>query len=129
MNFGNRGGQTIRLTITRGDKKQVVLTGTSYKDWVTQATEFLYRTYGSKTEGWRFRDIEDLDIEVERSLSKWVGWGGLKWCSEEIMQEELNREGVQQNEPDNPKPRQYSTFKFEPYDIGYRKLMKELRGW
>ena len=129
MNFGNKGGMTIRLTITRGDKNDVILTGTSYKPWWQQAQEYIYRTYGSKTMGWRFQDIEDLDIEVEKSHSSWVGWGGLKWCGEDEIQEELNREGCQDGEPDNPRPRKYINFNFEYYNIGYRKLMKELKGW
>lgn len=129
MNFGNKGGTTVRLTITRGDKELVILTGTSYKQWYQQAEEFIYREYGSKTMGWRFRDIEDLDIDVEKSQSRWIGWGGLKWCTEDVMQEELNREGCQDGEPDNPRPRKYINFNFEPWPNGYRKLMKELKGW
>lgn len=128
MNFGNKGGMTIRLTIKRGDDKKIVLVGNSYKYWWQQAVEFIYREYGSPTEGWRFQDIDDLDIEVEKSQSKWIGWGGLKWCDEGLMQEELNREGCQPSEPDNPHPRKYVNFNFEYYNIGYRKLMKELRG-
>lgn len=120
-------GQTIRLTIKRGDEEFVMLTGTSYKWWYEQAVEYIYRTFGSETEGWRYRDIEDLDIEVEHSASKWKGWGGLKWCHPDIFQEELNREGVQQDEPDNPRPRQFSKFKFEYYPAGYDKLKKELK--
>ena len=126
MNFGNKGGMTIRLTIKRGDKEQVILCGNSYKYWWQQAVEFIYREYGSPTEGWRFQDIEDLDIEVEKSQSKWIGWGGLKWCDESLMQDELNREGCQPGEPDNPRPRKYINFNFGYYPIGYRKLMKEL---
>lgn len=126
MNFGNKGGMTIRLTITKGEKTEVILTGTSYKHWYEQAVEYIYRTYGDKEKGWRYRDVADLDIEVEKSHSKWVGWGGLKWCAEEFMQGELNREGCQSGEPDNPRPRKYINFNFEYYNIGYRKLMKEL---
>ena len=120
-------GQTIRLTIKRGDEEFVMLTGTSYKYWYEQAVEYIYRTFGSKDMGWRYRDIEDLDIEVEHSRSSWKGWGGLKWCHPDIFQEELNREGVQQDEPDNPKPRQFSSFKFDYYPLGYDKLKKELK--
>ncbi len=129
MNFGNKGGMTIRLTISRGDDQKIVLFGNSYKYWWQQAEEFIYRTYGSKTEGWRYQDIADLDIEVEKSQSKWIGWGGLKWCDESLMQEELNREGCQPKEPDNPRPRKYVNFNFEYYPIGYTKLKKELKGW
>lgn len=125
--FGNRGGMTIKITIERDGLKDVWLTGNSYKYWWEQAVELIYRTYGDRDHGWRFSDIEDLDIEVEMSRSKWIGWGGLKWCREDIIQKELNREGVQDDEPDNPKPRQYAEFKFDYYPAGYRKLMKELR--
>lgn len=122
-------GQTIRLTIRRGDEETVMLTGTSYKEWWEQAVEYIYRNFGDRDHGWRYSDIDDLDIEVEHSRSKWKGWGGLKWCDPSIFQEELNREGVQQNEPDNPKPRQFSSFNFDYYPIGYNKLKKELRKW
>ena len=129
-NFGNRGGMTVRVTFRKGDKEWKMLFGNSYKHWYTQAVEYIYRNHGSKTLGWRFQDLHDIEIvEVEKSLSAWKGWGGLKWCSEDLFQEELNREGVQDGEPDNPKPRQYSKFKFEYYNIGYRKLMKELRAY
>ncbi len=123
-------GQTIRITIKRDDKTMVVLTGTSYKHWIDQAVEYIYRNFGDKNHGWHFSDIEDLEIEVEHSFSKWKSWGGLKWCIPELFQGELNREGVQQNEPDNPKPRQYKDFKFTEYNNnGLYRLMKELRKW
>lgn len=130
MNFGNRGGMTVRVTFRKNGKEWKMLFGNSYKYWYTQAVEYIYRNHGSKTMGWRFEDLENLEIvEVEKSRSAWKGWGGLKWCAEDLFQEELNREGVQDNEPDNPKARQYSSFKFEYYNIGYRKLLKELKGY
>lgn len=134
MNFGNRGGHTIRITYTikaTGEQK-TILTGTSYKDWWTQATEFFYRReFVDTTKGWNFKTLsEAITIdEVEKSHSAWIGWGGLKWCTEDLIQGELNREGVQRDEPDNPKPRQYANFVFDYYPAGYRKLMKELKGW
>lgn len=128
MNFGERGGMTIRIAFRKNGKEWKMLFGNSYKYWYTQATEYIYRNHGSKTKGWRFQDLGDLEIvEVEKSHSSWKGWGGLKWCSEDLMQEELNREGVQRGEPDNPNPRQYADFKFNPYPYGYRKLLKELK--
>lgn len=129
-NFGNLGGMTVRVTFEKNGKQFKMLFGNSYKYWYEQAVEYIYRNHGSKTEGWRYQDLEANGLkilEVERSLSKWKGWGGLKWCSEDLIQEELNREGVQYGEPDNPKPRQYSSFKFDYYNIGYRKLLKELK--
>lgn len=128
MNFGNRGGMTVRVTFRKENKEFKMLFGNSYKYWYTQATEYIYRNHGSETEGWRYSDLNELEIlEVEKSHSPWVGWGGLKWCTEDLFQEELNREGVQQNEPDNLKPRQYDNFKFDYYNYGYRKLIKELK--
>jgi hypothetical protein len=128
MNFGNRGGQTIRLTIQKPDGTELkILTGTSYKDWIDQAVEYIFRNFGHKTHGWRYEDVRGLVLEVEHSRSSWIGWGGLKWCREDMMQAQLNREGVQSNEPDNPKPRQYSKFKFDYYPLGYDRLIKALK--
>ncbi len=81
----------------------VMMFGDSYKRWQTQYEEF--------------RRLYPKDEVIQRwiSHSKWKGWGGLKWCSEENFQKELNREGCQDNEPDNPKPRQYSRMKFKSY--------------
>lgn len=120
-------GHTIRITITDDDKERVILTGTSYKYWWEQAVEYIYRNYGSPDRGWCYQDIAHLQFDVDKSHSRWIGWGGLKWCSPDLMQDNLNREGVQRDEPDNPKPRRFDTFKFNSYYAGYEKLMKELR--
>jgi len=77
-----------------------VMFGDSYKSWQTQLSEYV-----------RMYKNEEM-VRAFKSYSQWKGWGGLKWCSEDSMQEELNRENVQQNEADNPKPRQYADFKF-----------------
>lgn len=76
-----------------------MLFGDSYKSWKQQYSEYLRR-------------FNDIPVKAFKSRSKWKGWGGLKWCSEENFQEELNREGCQINDPDNPKPRQYSRMTF-----------------
>ena len=76
-----------------------VLTGTSYKRWYVQATEYIFRVYGTRESGWQYRDVVGRVVGVERSNSPWIGWGGLKWCDEDIFQQELNREGCQQGEP------------------------------
>lgn len=129
MNFGSRGGMTVRVTFKQDDgSEKKILFGNSYKHWTTQMVEYTYRTYGHKTKGWRYEDVEGRVLEVEKSLSKWVGWGGLKWIEESIFQtEELNREGCQPGEPDNPKPRQYKDFKFEYSNYCYRAAIKALK--
>ena len=130
MNFGEHGGITVRLTVRQNDGSlKKVLCGTSYKPWYTQATEYIFRAFGDREHGWRYSDVADRLVDVERSFSPWIGWGGLKWCDENIFQQELNREGCQQGEPDNPRPRRHADFKFSPWAYGRRKLMSELRGW
>lgn len=79
--------------------------GNSYKNWEEQFREYCFT----------FKPIEVL--EVETSSEKWKGWGGLKWCNETEFQHELNREGCQQNEPDNPKPRKYEYMRFNSNQI------------
>lgn len=124
---------TIRITFTNRDgTRDKILFGNSYKHWRVQAEEYIYRTYGSREHGWRFSDIEDVvkTMRIEQSDSPWVSWGGLKWCEESIFQEkELNREGVQLEEPDNSNPRQYEKFVFWRYPYGIKSLVRELRGW
>jgi hypothetical protein len=63
-------------------------------------------------------------ISVETSSDKWIGWGGLKWCPESLFQSQLNREGCQENEPDNPNPRQYSNMVFKKNPIVEAKVRK-----
>lgn len=89
----------------------VILFGDSYKTWKMQFEEF-YRRHCD----------EYRPVKVWWSSSKWKAWGGLKWCNEASFQEELNREGVQSGEPNNPKPRQYSRMKF--YEWPLSKLPK-----
>jgi hypothetical protein len=128
MNFGERGGQTVRITFRGKDgEPDVVLFGNSYKTWQQQMVEYVYRTYGNRDHGWRYADVEGRLLGVERSRSAWIGWGGLKWCSEDIFQEELNREGCQQGDPDNPRPRRYADFNFHPYPYGRRVAIKALK--
>lgn len=89
----------VRVHFENGD---VMMFGTSYKPWTMQFDEYC----------WNNKDqINDIE-KVEVSNSKWIGWGGLKWCSEEKFQHQLNREECQYNEPDNPAPRQYNEMKF-----------------
>lgn len=47
------------------------------------------------------------------SKSRWMAWGGLKWCHPDKFQAQLDREGCQQSDPDNPRPRQFRKMKFQ----------------
>lgn len=97
---------TIKILYQKPDgSHQTMMFGDSYKGWEEQKEEFeRYKEYGQ----W-------IEVERWKSKSKWKGWGGLKWCREEDFQEELNREGCQMSDPDNPNPRKYSEFVFERF--------------
>lgn len=86
--------------------------GDSYKDWETQFQEFIWQYI----QWWDTAEIMHCKIfkiiSVEVSKDKWKAWGGLRWCSEANFQHQLNREGCQDKDPDNPNPRQYSKIKF-----------------
>jgi hypothetical protein len=100
---------TYRATFRNDDGSMLVMiVGDSYKKWFTQLTEFVYRHYGSKTEGWRYKDIKGRLVKLERCRSHFVG-GSLKWCPAEKYQEELNDEARRPSE----KARQYSDMYFE----------------
>lgn len=86
--------------------------GNSYKDWKTQFKEFLRIEKPIKI------------VSVETSKEKWIGWGGLKWCEECDFQEELNREGCQEKEPDNPRPRKYDNMTFQENRICFNEANK-----
>lgn len=91
----------VKLSIlTKEDKEIVMLFGNSYKNWYTQFREWCI-----------YRKPKQLNF-AQSSPEKWKSWGGLKWCEESDFQEELNREGCQQNDPDNPNPRQYKNMRF-----------------
>lgn len=99
----------VRICFSNGE---VMMFGDSYKPWDMQAREFL-----------RYNPaLKDGIILIEKSKDKWVSWGGLKWCPESSFQEYLNREGVQQHEDDNPRPRQFGDMKFTED----RKLIEKL---
>jgi hypothetical protein len=109
----------VRLTFEKDGEQWQMLFGNSYKGWHTQMIEYVARYFCSKDRGWNKEEMLGHIRKVEVSKAKWIGWGGLKWCSHENFQAELNREGVQQDEPDNPKPRQYSRMKFEEKPISF----------
>lgn len=99
----------VKITFLNDEEKPLVmLFGNSYKKWQTQFEEFLFSEipWTGKTE---IQGIQNVEI----SSAQWVGWGGLKWCGEEYLQQELNREGCQEGEPDNPRPRQYKKMIFK----------------
>lgn len=85
---------------TEDDKEYTMMFGDSYKKWYVQFEEYvkLHKAYNC--------------IDVSVSKSKWIGWGGLKWCNENEFQYELNREGRQEYETDNHKSRKYLQMSF-----------------
>lgn len=92
--------------------------GDSYKKWQTQFCEFAFNYFkADPSRGWRAEDVIPQLIKAEKCKDKWIGWGGLKWCISDIFQKELNREGCQSGDPDNPNPRQYSQMVFEPMPL------------
>lgn len=82
----------------------IMMFGNSYKPWEMQLEEYLFILL-------RNGELDDYE-EVTVSDNPWVGWGGLKWCKQDKFQNQLNREGSQSNEPDNPNPRQYNEMVF-----------------
>lgn len=89
----------IRITFEDG---LVMMFGNSYNKWEWQVEEYMRirAKFSSKL------------IKIETSRSKWISWGGLKWCPEDDFQHQLNREGCQINDLDNPKPRLYNSMTF-----------------
>jgi hypothetical protein len=91
----------IKIKFLDNDVKQfTMLFGDSYKKWYVQFEEYCRM----------FKPLVILEVHV--SQANWKSWGGLKWCNENEFQHELNREGMQSGEPDNPKPRQYAAMDF-----------------
>lgn len=104
----------LRITFLDRDGKNkfTMLFGNSYKKWHVQMIEFMGRYFCNDGKGWRKDKWIGRILRVEKSNAPWIGWGGLKWCEDKEFQEELNREGVQRNEPDNPNPRLYAEMDF-----------------
>lgn len=101
--------KTVRVTFS----DHVMMFGNSYKPWEMQYDEYVWMCKRNGT--------PVQLVNVETSHSKWVSWGGLKWCPEERFQQQLNREGCQDNEPDNPKPRIYNNMNFSHDVSAFRK--------
>lgn len=95
-----------------------MLFGDSYKPWQMQFDEWAWLCKN---------DNDQLNlVKVTVSEDKWVSWGGLKWCPEEKFQQQLNREGCQDDEQDNQYPRQYSEMQFVRDAKVERKVLKML---
>lgn len=102
----------VRVTFS----DRVMLFGNSYKPWHLQFDEYV---------GLQKRNGIHVQLErVESSDAKWVSFGGLKWCQENNFQQQLNREGCQADEPDNPNPRLYSEIVFEEDPKAFTKAKK-----
>lgn len=101
----------IRITFLNPENK-TMLFGNSYKPWDSQAREF-FRIFPAM--------LKNID-KIESSNVEWVSWGGLKWCSEDTFQKQLNREGCREGDPDNKTPRTYTKMVFRLN----QKLIKKL---
>lgn len=104
----------VRITF---DNDKVMLFGNSYKDWYTQFEEYYYYQ----------KNTPQLPIKFESCKDKWVGWGGLKWSSEDSFQEQLNMEGCQDWEEKNKNPRQYTDMVFVEDSKIKNKIMKIIK--
>lgn len=93
----------------------VMMFGTSYKKWTMQFDEYC----------WDYKEQLNEIEKVEVSNSKWIGWGGLKWCPEERFQHQLNREGCQSSDPDNANPRQYNEMSFY-HNTNFEKIARRI---
>jgi len=58
-----------------------IVCGNNYKPWWQHATEYIYRHYGDKEMGWRYRDVDDVVKNVKYSGTPFADDGGLKWAS------------------------------------------------
>lgn len=88
----------VRIKFNNG---LTMMVGDSYKPWRVQFDEFC----------WKNKSIGEIE-QVTCCSDKWIGWGGLKWCREEDFQEQLNREGCQSQDNDNPNARQFKDMIF-----------------
>lgn len=104
-------GKIVRVTFKEG----TMMFGDSYKPWKIQFDEYALLK--------KMADEKLTLQKVDVSTSKWVWFGGLKWCPEENFQHQLNREGCQSDEPDNPNARQYSEMTFHEDE----KITKQVR--
>ena len=68
---------TIKSKFPNG---RTMLFGDSYKRWWTQMAEHC-------------RERMEQPESIQVSKSKWISFGGLKWCEESRFQSELDEEG------------------------------------
>ncbi len=85
---------TYKVTFYTGEQ---VIFGNNYKPWWQHATEFVYRNYGSKTEGWRYEDVSKVVKEVSFSNQQFYDDGGLKWCEVKGYQELIDKVSKQES--------------------------------
>lgn len=102
----------VRIKLRTKEETKTMMFGNSYKNWNEQFRECCSI----------IKNIEVLRVETSRD--RWIGWGGLKWCNESVFQDELNREGCQQNDPDNPNPRIYANMNFRNNPIVFNMANK-----
>lgn len=110
--------------LTKDLKTETWMFGNSYKHWFMQFQEFIWMF----VKWWDTKEIMRCDyikvLDVEYSQSDWIGWGGLKWCKEEVFQDNLNREGCQENDSDNLHPRLYVNMRFKKSNYMFNKCRK-----
>lgn len=94
----------VRIKLIAKGQTKTIMFGNSYKNWNEQFREFCYIN-------------RPVVLSAETAKDRWIGWGGLKWCNESVFQHELNREGCQRDEPDNPNPRVYANMNFRSNPI------------
>lgn len=94
------------------NKEFTMLFGNSYKNWITQFEEYLYQ----RISWYNAKKIMSCDIykiiNVQKATDRWIGYGGLKWCSDTTFQESLDYEA---NGLKWKKTRQYKDMTFN-YD-------------
>lgn len=97
---------TFQDTSGENGRQFRMLFGSSYKTWQEQFSEYV-------------RSHPELRMVCGfRSGAEWIGYGGLKWCAEDEIQAELDKEGKGLKK----KPRQYASFVWEP--LSFAVLLK-----
>ena len=105
----------VKIILKIEDETRTMMFGNSYKNWQSQFAEYC-------------RICKQVEIiSVQSSPSKWISWGGLKWCKEDLFQYYLNREGCQENDLDNQNPRKYEAMNFGKNKIAFNMANKIAR--
>lgn len=105
----------VKIILQTEKEILIMMFGNSYENWRDQFREFAVR--------YKVKEV----LSVYSAPNKWIGWGGLKWCEEKDFQNQLNREGCQQDDPDNPNPRIYSEMCFNYNPIAFFTASKIVR--